>query len=186
MKHLHLNLLTLLVTVGALLAACGAFSSDQGSLPAELQNLITIVENGDRQALLSVLEFNTVSCTQAEGLGGPPKCAPEEPEGTIVEVLPFLGPEGYFLRRENLETWPGLNVTGLYAVYVVSAQAFSDEYYPAGKYAIVFSGRQPNSIITLQVRDGKIVRIDGDFSSPMHIPAADVQKYLIGPQGSTP
>ena len=186
MKPLHLYLLTLLVTLGTFLFACSASRTEQGSLPGELQDLIAIVESGDRQALLSVLEFNSASCTTVEGLGGPPKCAPDEPDGTVVEVLPFLGPEGHFLRRENLETWPGLKVMDLFAVYVVSDQAYSDAYYPSGKYAIVFKGRQPNSIITLQVRNGKIVRIDGNIGTPVHIPAENVQKYLLEPRQSTP
>ena len=61
MKPLHLYLLTLLVTLGTFLFACSASRTEQGSLPGELQDLIAIVESGDRQALLSVLEFNSAS-----------------------------------------------------------------------------------------------------------------------------
>jgi len=119
-------------------------------------------------------------------LGGPPKCLAGEADGTLVEVLPILSSEGTFLKKSDLDTWK-LNVSELYAVYQVSDKAFSDENYPAGEYALVFVGDAdaPTSI-TLQVRDGGIVRVDYGFSYPPEISPDLVERYLIEPGSPYP
>ena len=100
----------------------------------ELDNVIAIVMGGRRNELQSILGFTQTECTLAEGLGGPPKCLEGEADGTPVEVLPFLGPEGHFIREEDIDTWEGLNLSELFAAYQVSESAYSDENYPAGDY----------------------------------------------------
>ena len=115
---------------------------------------------GDQAAINKLIRFNVSACTDVMGLGGPPKCREGEPGGTQVEVLPFLGPEGHFLRRDDIGDWLGLDVNGLYAVYLVAEKAFSDPDYPAGQYAVVFVDSHGESFVTLQIKDGGIVRID--------------------------
>jgi hypothetical protein len=96
----------------------------------------------------------------------PPACRADEAEGTPVEVLPSLGPEGSFLRKDEAENFPGLNVIGLYAVYRVPHSVGSDENYPAGDYGIVYLSGENIPEVILPVMNGKIVRIDYIFGYP--------------------
>jgi hypothetical protein len=129
----------------------------------DVDAVLAAVESGDPQQLRDLFRFTTVACTTAEGLGGPPKCQDGEAEGTPVEVLPFLGSEGHFLRAADVSNFPGVDVTGLYAVYKVSDAAYSEEEYPVGEYAVMFVGDENQPGIVIQIRDG-IVRIDYLYS----------------------
>lgn len=149
---------------------------------AELDVIIGTGLKGDTPGLLSLIAFTETRCTFAEGIGGPPKCLPGEKEGTLVEVLPFLGPEGHFFRKQDIQNWKGLDAPELYAVYQVSDRAYSEDNYPAGEYAIVFVRREGNATsVTLQVRQGRIVRIDDGYTYPPRIPQEDVVRYLVSP-----
>ena len=119
--------------------------------------------SSDVQKLRSLIQFTSTKCTRREGLGGPPKCLPGEEEGAPVDVLPFLGPEGYFLRKDEIKNWQGFEASGLFAIYEVSPNAFSDENYPAGQYAILFVGKENQPAISLRVSSGRIVRVDTLF-----------------------
>jgi hypothetical protein len=130
----------------------------------DVDAVLAAVESGDPQQLRDLIHFTTVACTKAEGLGGPPKCQAGEAEGTPVEVLPFLGSEGSFLRASDVSNFPGVDVTGLYAVYKVSDAAYSEEAYPVGEYAVMFVGDGNQPGIVIQIRDG-VVRIDYLYSS---------------------
>jgi hypothetical protein len=118
--------------------------------------------SGDVQKLRSLIQFTSTKCTKRDGLGGPPKCLPNEGEGTPVEVLPFLGPEGYFFRRNEIEKWQ--ICFRLIAIYE-NSRSYSDENYPAGQYAILFVGRENQPAISLRVRNGRIVRVDSLFDN---------------------
>ena len=99
----------------------------------EIDNALSAVASGDVQLLRSLVKFTSAKCTLVDGLGGPPKCRAGEAEGTSVEVLPFLGSEGSFLRKDEIENWQGIEASGLYAIYRVSADVKSEDYYPAGR-----------------------------------------------------
>ncbi|MGZ9166544.1 MAG: hypothetical protein ACXW4U_15345 [Anaerolineales bacterium] len=130
----------------------------------EVDRVLEAVASGDQQALLSVIQFTEAKCTHAEGLGGPPKCQDGEVEGTPMEVLPFLGSEGSYLRKEELGNWQGIDVSALYAVYEVdSSRILVEEYFPAGEYVIVLIGTGNQSPVALRVTDGGIVRVDSLF-----------------------
>lgn len=152
---------------------------------AEIDNVLAAVASGDGQELRSLIQFTSAQCTQAEGLGGPPKCRAGESEGTVVEVLPFLGPEGSFLHKDEIEDWQGIDVTGLYAIYEVSSDVRVEEYYPAGKYAILFVGKDGQSLIVLRVSDGRLVRIDYLFDvSPEFLQATirrEAAQFILPP-----
>jgi hypothetical protein len=148
---------------------------------AELDKVIDVVLHENQNELKSLIKLTQAKCTLAEGLGGPPKCMATEQEGTIVEVLPILASEGHFLRKNDLESWKGLDVSTLFAVYEISEQAYSDENYPGGKYAIVFINKDKSGTITLQVDQGSIVRVDYGFEYPPSIPDENVIRYLIQP-----
>ena len=149
---------------------------------AELDAIIAAVLEGGAAELASLVDYTESKCTLAEGLGGPPKCLPGEQEGTVVEVLPFLGPEGSFIRKADISTWQGIDVSDLHAVYEVSDAAYSDPDYPAGEYALVFTGGASGyGSVTLQVTGGRIVRIDYGLRAGPEIRSQDVVRYLVPP-----
>jgi len=153
----------------------------------DLDHIVQIVLNGSVDEQRYLIEFSEMGCTFADGLGGPPKCNASEAEGTPVEVLPFLGPEGHMIRKADINTWEGLNVKGLFAAYQVSNMAYSDENYPAGDYALVFlDAGSPETKITLQIKNGQIVRIDYRFGNPPTINQDEVAKYLVMPPDFVP
>jgi len=153
----------------------------------DLDQIVQIVLNGSLDEQRSLIKFSEMGCTFADGLGGPPKCNAGEAEGTPVEALPFLGPEGHMIRKADINTWEGLNVKELFAAYQVSDMAYSDEYYPAGDYALVFlDAGSPETTITLQIKNGQIVRIDYRFGNPPTINQDDVAKYLVMPPDFVP
>lgn len=143
---------------------------------AEIDAVLEAVESGQVEDLHALLQFSTLECTRQDGLGGPPKCLEGEDEGTVVEALPFLGGEGSFLRKEQLENWKGVDVTGIYAIYDVSPEVYSDEYYPAGEQTILLASSRDDQPIALRLIDGKIVRIDYLFDFGMESLEAILQR----------
>lgn len=138
--------------------------------------VLEAVASGSVEDLRALLQFSSLECTRQQGLGGPPKCLEGENEGTIVEALPFLGGEGSFLRREDLDDWKGIEVSGIYAIYDVSPEVYSDEYYPAGEQTILLAGSRDDQPIALRLSDGKIVRIDYLFDFGMQSLDAILQR----------
>lgn len=153
----------------------------RGTGIVEVDQVISMVLAGDMNEVRRRIKFTTLGCTQQMGLGGPPGCREGESEGALVQVLPFLGPEGHFLRRDELNEWQGIDAAGLYAVYRVSDEAFSDKNYPAGEYGIVFRTNSPEFIVTLQVDNGSILRIDTLFGTPPEINFERVAQEIILP-----
>ena len=138
----------------------------------EIDNALSAVASGDVQLLRSLVKFTTAKCTLLEGLGGPPKCRQGEAEGAPVEVLPFLGSEGSFIRKDEIENWQGIEVSGVFAIYRVSADVQSEENYPAGEVAIIFVAPQNGPAVFLRLSEGGIVRVDHIFdTSPQSLEA---------------
>jgi hypothetical protein len=131
----------------------------------EIDNVLIAVASGDLQTLRSLVSFTTAKCTLLDGLGGPPQCLPGEAEETPVEVLPFLGSEGSFIRKDEIENWQGIEASGLYAIYRVSEDVKSEEYYPAGKIAIIFVPLENRPAASLRLGEGRIVRVDQIFDT---------------------
>jgi hypothetical protein len=132
--------------------------------------------SGDVQRLRSLIQFTSTLCTTREGLGGPPKCLQGEEEGRPVDVFPFLGPEGSFLRKDEIQNWQGFEASGLYAIYEVFSSSFSDENYPDGQYAILFVGKDKQPAISLRISNGRIVRVDYIFEHSIEALAAILQR----------
>ncbi len=131
---------------------------------AEIDRVLDAVENDNPQALVDLFSYTKAECKTVNALGGPPPCREGESEGTMVEVLPFLGSEGFYLWKDEIGSWPGLDVNGLYAAYQVSDSAYSDEYYPKGEYGVILIGtKAKEENVVLQVKDAGIVRIDYIF-----------------------
>lgn len=144
------------------LAACTpeAPIPSSGVLVPHLDAIVKAISSGSTQDLVNLVKFSTLPCTKAEGLGGPPKCLPDEAEGTQVEVLPVLGPEGHFIRKSDISTWTGVESAQLYAAYKTAAGTYSDEFFPAGAYAIAFRYPDETQGVVFQVTQDGIVRVD--------------------------
>ena len=191
-----LKVTLVLLALAMLLSACSDRQDTSGAAKpapetqtgrAELDLIVTAALGGDSHDLQQFLGYTRTGCTFAEGLGGPPRCLAGEQEGAPVEVLPFLGPEGHFIRRADIDCWDGLDASALFALYTVSESAYSDENYPAGEYALGFLGRpEVPKPVTLQVRQGCIVRIDYGFADPPEIRPEDVIRYLVPPGTAGP
>jgi len=129
----------------------------------ELDAIIDALLRHDFVSIKELTSYLEIGCTSADGLGGPPKCQQGESEGTSVEVVPFLGPEGHHSRRADYESWQGPDVLGLLAAYRTSPGTYADPAYPAGEYALVFLLPGGPETLTLQVTGGRIVRYDYQF-----------------------
>jgi hypothetical protein len=148
----------------------------------ELDRVIQIGLDGDIDALRSLVRYLPAECTFDDGLGGPPKCKEGEVEGETVEVLPVLAGEGHFIRKDDIDSWIGIDPSDLYAVYSVSDSAFSSPIYPSGEYAIAFINEARFMITTLHIVEGQIVRVDYTMGNPPMIRPDDVDMYLIAPR----
>ncbi len=150
----------------------------------EIDLILAAVASGDAQAVRNLFGFSTIACkTVVNALGGPPPCRAGEKEGAMVEVLPFLGPEGSYLRKDEVSNFPGLNVTGVYAIYQVSETAYSEENFPKGDYAIMLTAPENLPNIVLQIKNGQIVRIDYAFdpASVETILQRDAANFVLPP-----
>ena len=158
--------------------------STQTGIPV-VDQILSAVSAGDRQGLRALVEFTEAKCTKVEGLGGPPRCQEGEAEGTETEVLPFLGGEGSYLRKEEIGNWPGI-ASGLYAVYEVSPAVSSEQYFPVGKYVILLVNAENASGAALRVGERGIVRVDTLFDiSPESLDAMiqrEASKVLLTPK----
>ena len=131
---------------------------------AEIDNVLAAVESGNPQSLRDLFHYNRVACMTVNALGGPPPCREGEAEGTMVEVLPFLASEGSYFHKDEINNWLGLEVDGIYAVYQVSENAYSDEYYPKGDYGVILIGKKGiDENVVLHIKDWGIVRLDYIF-----------------------
>jgi len=153
----------------------------------EVDTIIGVVLGRDIDALRKLVRYTTTRCTTASGLGGPPKCGPDETEGTRVEAFPILGSEGAFVRRKSIAQALQFRVVGLYAVYRVPENAYQEEYWPAGKYGIVFV-QKDGSPLTVLSDHGGIVRIvyHMDGSSPATVIKRDAGELILPPIAPTP
>ena len=164
----------------------GSYSLTTRTGNKEIDNILDIVASGDAQKLRSHIQFTDAACTQLDGLGGPPKCREGESEGTPVEVLPFLSSEGSFLHSDEIEKWPGLNVSGVYAIYEVSPAVIAEQYFPVGEYVIVLLGSGNEPPVGLRVTAGRIVRVDYFLDPAPKSPDALLQReasnFILAPK----
>jgi hypothetical protein len=138
--------------------------------------ILEAVASGDMQSLRSLVEFTNAKCTTQDGLGGPPKCLEGEAEATLVDVLAFLGSEGGFLRKAEINNWPGVEASGVYAVYEVSPAVTSEQYYPVGKYVILFVTEENQSAAAIRIGERGIVRVDDILGSSPESLRATVER----------
>jgi hypothetical protein len=152
----------------------------------DVDAIIDAILSGDIEARRALVHYTTSACTTADGLGGPPKCEPDEADGTMVKAFPVLGSEGHHVRPELIEDTLGFVVDDLYAVYHVPDEAYQAEYWPAGEYGLVFVRDEIDYLVTItvHVENGRMVRLDYDVGKP---PAAIIEQKageLLQPEGA--
>jgi len=156
-------------------------SLDTPTTVEEIDNILAAVNSKDQQKITDLFSYTTVACRTVNGMGGPPPCREGEAEGTLVEVLPVLGPEGTYLWKDEVSNWQGLDVVGLYAVYEVSESAYSDENFPKGNYGIILVGEVNDLNAVLQVTDAGIVRLDYPTALD-EILERDAERVILAPK----
>jgi hypothetical protein len=156
---------------------------------SDVDPVLAAVASGDPEELRSLIQYTSAPCTRKEGLGGPPKCREGEPEGTMLEVLPYLGSEGSFIRKSEIGNWPGIDAAALYAVFGVGEKARREEYYLPGEYVALFLQKDNTNGVVLHITDGRVVRVDTMFTgSPdpfagfMEQDSLDTSKVILAPK----
>jgi hypothetical protein len=154
---------------------------------AEIMPVLEALFWGAIEERRALVRYISVGCTTADGLGGPPKCAPGQAEGTLVEAFPVGDAEGHFVYPSEIDgTLELLSVEGLYAVYRPAPGVDPVEYWPIGEYALLFERRLYNTSqpVTVFVEDGKMVRL-GFTNYPVEpdqlLDAIPLDRILIPP-----
>ena len=130
----------------------------------ELDDVLHALFSGDEEAVRALVEFSQVACeVQPFGLGSPPQCLGDEPDGTLVDVYPHGYCEGVYIRPEDMAgRYMSLATPGasLYAVY-----RHTGNLWPPGEFVAVYTDSleepAPVSTTTVSIADGRIV---GSFS----------------------
>jgi hypothetical protein len=164
-----------------LATGCSTFgpAPDDATTVPHLEEIVQAVTSGSADDLVSLMQFSSLPCTVADGMGGPPKCMAQEAPGTVVEVLPVLGPEGHHLRRADMDSWPGIGPAELYAVFRTSRDTYEDEFFPAGDFGVVLVGPE-GGVVVFQVAPEGIVRIDYEFGKSLEA-SLEGRDVILGP-----
>ena len=151
-----------LIAASLALSACGGGKEGQPETPVatviptaqatpterrtgipELDAVIHAVLSHDKGKLLQLVGYTPVPCEiKPQGLGAPPECRANEPEGTAVNVFPIAQCEGYYVRPEEMERVVDSLVSGdfdLYAVYKVHTRGWL-----GGDYVAILSFNSPS------------------------------------------
>jgi hypothetical protein len=129
---------------------------------AEIMPVLEALFWGSIEERRAVVQYISVGCTTADGLGGPPKCAPGQADDTPVVVFPVSDAEGHFASPDEIDgTLELLSVEGLYAVYRPVPGRDPVEYWPIGEYALIFENHRYNMSlpVTVYVEGGRMVRV---------------------------
>lgn len=121
---------------------------------AELDSLIEIVESNDLARVQSLIELQTLACTDELGAGGPPKCRENEPEGMEVSVFAFSVCEPEWLREEQIR--PNLEAAFSYTFRRYAA------YEEDGQYVAIFEAEEMpivGAAVAITLDGGRIVKI---------------------------
>lgn len=127
---------------------------------AYVDAVIEAGQSGDAKALKSLISLRTVPCTAERWLLRQPLCLQGETDGTLVQTLPMLSADLGHLRVKEIASWQGIGKAQLYAVYRTGSYTYSDEFFPAGEYAVALIPEGSAFVFILQVTQDGIVRID--------------------------
>lgn len=157
---------TILMALAAatLVASCtSAPSPTPPTTPTGIPYVDAVIEagqSGDPQALKTLFFLRTVPCTTEKWLLRQPLCLQGETDGTLVQTLPLLSDDLGHLTINEINSWPGIGEAHLYAVYRTGSYTYSDEFFPAGEFAVAFIPVGSNFVFIFQVTRDGIVRID--------------------------
>lgn len=127
----------------------------------EVDEAIAIILSNNLADKRTIVEYTTVGCTNADGLGGPPKCEAGVAEGTAITYFPVLGPgEGHPVLPGNIDQTLDFTVTELAAVYRPSPETYRSPDYPIGEYSLVFARTGDETPVTVQLTNGRMIRLD--------------------------
>ena len=120
MKPWYVAPVAFLLGLSLFVLACGGGDDDGGNgAPPEgptgvvsVDTALVALDAHDGRALATQVVLSGVACTTADGVGGPPKCASGEANGTEVQVLAAAACEGYYLRPDEVEAALANFVTG--------------------------------------------------------------------------
>lgn len=149
-----------------------------------LDAIIQAVTTHDAERLQDLIHFSSMGCTHTLGMGGPPKCLEEEAEGTLVEGLPVLAAEGWYWRREEVDTIVRSILADqpphLYAVYRQTHETITDSHWLPAQYGIVFAN--PSGYLhALMVDDVGVVRLYSSGESPDDLARFFSGEYILPP-----
>ena len=123
--------------------------------------IIAAIEERDIAVLAPLVHYTTVACTTADGLGGPPKCEEDVPEGTELTMFPVGSCEGGWTRYGVQSVADFAHRTaGLWGVIHVDQYWEVTDGWPAPDTFLAFHTDTPSgdSVAYLEVADGRIVR----------------------------
>jgi hypothetical protein len=130
MKRL-LVLSVLLIGLVAPLMPSHDSAAQEPTTMAQLREIVGALFAGDAARIEGLLRFTSVPCVaESLGIGSPPVCRKGEPEGTAVEVFPAAVCEGFYLRRDEMQSVidalanAGPEVVAVYRFETPSADAF--------------------------------------------------------------
>ncbi|MCK9486623.1 MAG: hypothetical protein M0R73_07970 [Dehalococcoidia bacterium] len=126
----------------------------------DVDAIIEAVEARDLGALSAYIEMQTEACTHALGIGGPPKCAPEQPEGERVEAFPVSSCEAEWHTQPVLTLGLVLQAEqGLYAV-AEAPDGFDPSFGgPEVDTLVVFHADRHQGGFRLNLTDGRITSL---------------------------
>jgi len=152
------------LTAATLVASCTTASSPTPpTTPTGIpyvDAVIEAVQSGDPQVLKTLFFLRTVPCTTEKWLLRQPLCLQGETDGTLVQTLPMLSSDLGHLTIDEINSWQGIGEAQLYAVYRTGSYTYSDEFFPAGEFAVAFLPDGSAFVFILQVTRDGIVRID--------------------------
>lgn len=114
-------------------------------IPQVVQDVVLAVVAGDPARVSSLVTYQQVACTTAQGAGGPPKCPPGTAEGAPLRVFATGVCQGEWTADAagaiaRLMSRP----LQLYAAALLRVPSPDPEpYWPKGQYAVVFSAGTP-------------------------------------------
>lgn len=122
----------------------------------ELDSLLEFIESYDATKVRDLIDLQTLPCTNALGLGGPPKCRDGETEGTEVSVFAFTVCEPEWLREEQILP----NLEDVFAYTFKRYAAYEED----GNYVAIFEAEEEPVVgaavaVTFTMDGGRIVKI---------------------------
>jgi hypothetical protein len=125
-----------------------------------LDVIVEGVDARDVAALAALIQPTEIGCTHVEGLGGPPKCAPEQAEGDLVWAFPGAACHGYWSDTPAQSVATLVHHTrGLYAAAAVAGDASLGGEWPVADTLLVFHADWYGSpaALRLHVAEGRII-----------------------------